>query len=171
MSSGLTHWSNSSGVTTLSATAASFNVVPSLWAFFAVAAALSYPICMYRKSQYLISHVSKYVMLSEFNPWQLNTCHKEKLMHPEERYVHLLQHSSQLPRAFHLLRISCDWILAPLYLKRAKRWSSTLWLPLSSLISAMLTNIQPKMKGLNQFRSNCVATFCSEWKATFKIIP
>lgn len=44
MSCGRTQASNSSGVTTFRATAASLSVVPSLWAFLAAAAALSYPI-------------------------------------------------------------------------------------------------------------------------------
>lgn len=43
MSFGFTHWSNWSDVRNPSLTAASFNVVPSLWAVLAILAALSYP--------------------------------------------------------------------------------------------------------------------------------
>ena len=41
ISEGFTHWSNSSSDRMLSSTAASFNVVPSAWAFLAIFAALS----------------------------------------------------------------------------------------------------------------------------------
>jgi hypothetical protein len=59
--SGLTYWSNWSLVTTPRLSAASFSVVPSLCAFFAVFAALSYP--MYGLSA--VTNMSEFLISSE----------------------------------------------------------------------------------------------------------